>query len=55
VPSAAAPVPAGEGDIIQQFVLFALKRKLRALDMAGRYTLLQDVARLCIDNDADKD
>ena len=43
------PEPTADGDIIQTFVLFALKRKLRALDAAGRYALLQDVARLCID------
>jgi len=45
---APAPTPRPEGDILQDFVLFALKRKLRALDAAGRYALLQEVARLCI-------
>ena len=45
----AKPEPTADDDIIQKFVLFALKRKLRALDSVRRYALLQDVARLCID------
>ena len=41
--------PTADDDIIQKFVLFAPKRKLRALDSLGRYALLQDAAWLCID------